>query len=116
VTQRLLDEDSVIVGKTNMDAFAHGSSTETSDFGVTLNPYNLERVSGGSSGGSAAAVAADMSCYSIGSETAGSVRGPAAWCNLYGFAPTYGRNSRYGVVAMGSSLHRPGVFANSVVD
>lgn len=116
VTQRLLEQDAIFLGKTNMDAFAHGSSTETSDFGVTKNPYDLERVPGGSSGGAAAAVAADMGAYAIGSETAGSVRGPAAWCNLYGFAPTYGRNSRYGVVAMGSSLDRPGVLANSVVD
>ena len=116
VTQRLLDTDAVFLGKTNMDAFAHGSSTETSDFGVTLNPFSKERVAGGSSGGSAAAVAADMACYAIGSETAGSVRGPAAWCNLYGFAPTFGRNSRYGVIAMGSSLDRPGVLANSVLD
>jgi aspartyl-tRNA(Asn)/glutamyl-tRNA(Gln) amidotransferase subunit A len=116
VTQRMLDADAVFLGKANMDAFAHGSSTETSDFGVTRNPYNLERVAGGSSGGSAAAVAADMAAYGIGSETAGSVRGPAAWCGLYGFAPTYGRISRYGVVAMGSSLDRPGVLANSVAD
>jgi len=116
VTQKLIDNDAVILGKANMDAFAHGSSTETSDFGTTLNPYNKNNVAGGSSGGSAAAVAADMVAYSIGSETAGSVRGPAAWCGLYGFAPTYGRNSRYGVIAMGSSLDRPGVLANSVVD
>lgn len=116
VTQRLLGASAVFVGKTNMDAFAHGSSTETSDFGVTINPYNSNRVSGGSSGGSAAAVASNMSVYAIGSETAGSVRGPAAWCGLYGFAPTYGRNSRYGVVAMGSSLDRPGVLANCVED
>lgn len=116
VTERLLNKDAVFVGKANMDAFAHGSSTETSDFGVTKNPFNTEHVAGGSSGGSAAAVAADMVAYGIGSETAGSVRGPAAWCNLYGFAPTYGRNSRYGVVAMGSSLDRPGVLANSVYD
>lgn len=116
VTERLLEQDAVFLGKVNMDAFAHGSSTETSDFGVTKNPYNLERVSGGSSGGSAAAVAANLATYAIGSETAGSVRGPAAWCGLYGFAPTYGRISRYGVVAMGSSLDRPGVLANSVED
>lgn len=116
VTQRLLDHDAVILGKTNMDAFAHGSSTETSDYGVTKNPFDVTRVAGGSSGGSAVAVATNMACYAIGSETAGSVRGPAAWCNIYGFAPTFGRNSRYGVVAMGSSLDRPGVLANSVLD
>jgi aspartyl-tRNA(Asn)/glutamyl-tRNA(Gln) amidotransferase subunit A len=116
VSQRLLDAGAVITGKTNMDAFAHGSSTETSDFGVSRNPYNTEHVPGGSSGGSAVAVAADMCTYSIGSETAGSVRGPAAWCNLYGFAPTYGRFSRYGLIAMGSSLDRPGILANSVKD
>lgn len=116
VTQRLLDESACIVGKTNMDAFAHGSSTETSDFFTTLNPYNERKVAGGSSGGSAAAVTLNMSVYSIGSETAGSVRGPAAWCGLVGFAPTFGRISRYGVIAMGSSLDRPGFFTNSVED
>ncbi len=116
VTQRLIDNDAVILGKTNMDAFAHGSSTEASDYGVTKNPYDTTRVAGGSSGGSAVAVAANMAVYGIGSETAGSVRGPAAWCGIYGFAPTYGRNSRYGVIAMGSSLDRPGVLANSIVD
>lgn len=116
VTKRMLAADAVMLGKTNLDAFAHGSSTETSDFGVTKNPHDLERVAGGSSGGGAAAVAAGMGVYAIGSETAGSVRGPAAWCGLYGFAPTYGRISRYGVVAMGSSLDRPGVMANSTMD
>ena len=116
VTQRLLDNSACIVGKTNMDAFAHGSSTETSDFFTTLNPFDTLRVAGGSSGGSATAVALNMSVYSIGSETAGSVRGPAAWCGLVGFAPTFGRISRYGVIAMGSSLDRPGVMTNSVED
>ncbi len=116
VTERMLQDSAVILGKTNMDAFAHGSSTETSDYGVTYNPYGENRVSGGSSGGSAAIVAAGAAVYAIGSETAGSVRGPASWCGLYGFAPTYGRISRYGVVAMGSSLDRPGVLANSVMD
>lgn len=116
VTQRLLDNSACIVGKTNMDAFAHGSSTETSDFFTTLNPFDTSRVAGGSSGGSATAVALNMSVYSIGSETAGSVRGPAAWCGLVGFAPTFGRISRYGVIAMGSSLDRPGVMTNSVED
>ncbi|MFW5703177.1 MAG: amidase family protein, partial [Candidatus Dojkabacteria bacterium] len=87
VTKRLLAAGAALLGKTNLDALAHGSSTETSDFGVTKNPHDLNRVAGGSSGGSAAAVAAGMSVYSIGSETAGSVRGPAAWCGVVGFAP-----------------------------
>lgn len=116
VVARLHAAGAVCLGKTNLDAFAHGSSTETSDFGVTLNPHDASRVSGGSSGGAAASVAADMAPYAIGSETAGSVRGPAAWCGVYGFAPTFGRNSRYGVIAMGSSLDRPGTLANSVED
>jgi aspartyl-tRNA(Asn)/glutamyl-tRNA(Gln) amidotransferase subunit A len=116
VVERLIEAGSVILGKTNMDAFAHGSSTETSDFGVTKNAIDQNRVAGGSSGGSASAVATDMATYGIGSETAGSVRGPAAWNGIYGFAPTFGRNSRYGVMAMASSLDRPGVLANSVED
>lgn len=116
VTQRLLDNSACILGKTNMDAFAHGSSTESSDFFTTLNPFDDTRVAGGSSGGSATAVGLNMSVYSIGSETAGSVRGPASWCGLVGFAPTFGRISRYGVIAMGSSLDRPGVMTNSVED
>lgn len=103
-----------IMGKTNMDAFAHGSSTETSDFGVTRNPWDLERVAGGSSGGSAAAVAAGMCEYAIGSETAGSIRGPAAWCGVVGFKPTYGRVSRYGLIAMCSSTDCPGPIARTV--
>lgn len=116
VTQKLLDQSACIVGKTNMDAFAHGSSTEMSDFFTTLNPFDNNKVAGGSSGGSAAAVALEMSVYAIGSETAGSVRGPAAWCDLVGFVPTYGRISRYGLIAMGSSLDRPGFLTNSVED
>lgn len=116
VVQKMLDNDAIIVGKTNMDAFAHGSSTETSDYGPTLNPLDPSRLPGGSSGGSVAAVAAGIVPYAIGSETAGSVRGPASWCGLYGFAGTFGRISRYGIVAMGSSLDRAGVLANSTMD
>jgi aspartyl-tRNA(Asn)/glutamyl-tRNA(Gln) amidotransferase subunit A len=116
VVSRLLANKSLIIGKTNMDAFAHGSSTATSDFFVTLNPVNKEHYPGGSSGGSAAAVAAGIVPYAIGSETAGSIRQPAAWCGIVGLSPTYGRLSRYGVVAMGSSLDRPGPLALTVAD
>ncbi|MEK7550427.1 MAG: amidase family protein [Patescibacteria group bacterium] len=104
-----------VVGKTNLDAWCHGSSTETSDFGPTLNPWNTDYLSGGSSGGSAAAVSAGIVDVAIGSETAGSIRGPAAWCGVVGVKPTYGRVSRYGVIAMGSSLDCPGVLAKDVV-
>jgi aspartyl-tRNA(Asn)/glutamyl-tRNA(Gln) amidotransferase subunit A len=104
------------LGKTNMDAWAHGSSTETSDFGVTKNPRNLKHAPGGSSGGSAAAVAADLCLAALGSETAGSVRQPAAWCGCVGFRPSYGRASRYGVIAMASSLDQPGFLTKTVAD
>jgi len=116
VVGRLLDAGALILGKTNMDAWAHGSSTERSDYGPTKNPWNFDRVPGGSSGGSAAATIADMCVASIGSETAGSVRGPAAWCGCVGLKPTYGRVSRYGVVAMGSSLDSPGPITKTVED
>lgn len=105
-----------IVGKTNMDAWAHGSSTETSQYERTLNPRNLEHLPGGSSGGSAAAVAADMCLAALGTETAGSIRQPAAWCGTVGLKPTYGRVSRFGIVAMASSTDSPGPLTKTVED
>lgn len=116
VYQRLLDAGAICLGKTNMDAWAHGSSTETSDYGPTLNPWNPDYLPGGSSGGSAAAVAADMCVFAIGSETAGSIRQPAAWCGITGFKPTYGRVSRYGIIAMASSTDSPGPHTKTVFD
>ncbi len=116
VVSRLYGAGFGVLGKTNMDAWAHGSSTETSDFGVTKNPTDTTRVSGGSSGGSAAAMAAYLAPAAIGSETAGSIRQPAAWCGVVGLKPTYGRVSRYGVIAMGSSWDCPGPITTTVKD
>ncbi len=116
VTKRLLAAGAIVLGKTNLDAWAHGSSTETSQYGPTLNPWDLGRLPGGSSGGSAAAVAAQLAPVAIGSETAGSIRQPAAWCGVTGFKPTYGRVSRYGVIAMASSTDSPGPIARNVED
>ncbi len=116
VSQRLSETGSVLLGKTNLDAWAHGSSTETSDYGVTKNPWDITRLPGGSSGGPAAAVAADESLVAIGSETAGSNRLPAGWCGVVGFKPTYGRISRYGVIAMASSTDSPGPITKTVED
>lgn len=116
VVKKLKDNNFAIIGKTNMDAFAHGSSTETSDFGPTFNPLNTDFLPGGSSGGSAAAVAANMCTFAVGSETAGSIRGPAAWCGVVGLKPTYGRISRYGLIAMCSSTDCPGPLTKTVND
>ncbi len=116
VVRKLREAGAIILGKTNMDAWAHGSSTETSDYGATKNPWDTSRLPGGSSGGSAAAVAADETIAAIGSETAGSIRQPASWCGVVGLKPTYGRVSRYGVVSMGSSLDSPGPITKTVED
>ncbi len=116
VTQRLLKEGFTILGKTNLDAWCHGSSSETSDYGPPKNPWDLSRTPGGSSGGSASAVSAYLAPAALGTETAGSIRGPASWTGLVGIKPTYGRVSRYGVIAMGSSLDSPGPLTLTVED
>lgn len=116
VVEKLKNAGAVIVGKTNCDAWAHGSSGENSDFGATKNPYNTDYIPGGSSSGSPVAVASGMSLMATGTDTGGSIRLPASFCNVVGLKPTYGRVSRYGIVSMASSLDSIGHFTKTVRD
>ncbi len=115
-TKRLKDVGAISIGKTNTDEFTMGASTETSCYGVTRNPWDTERVAGGSSGGSAAAVAADECMFALGTDTGGSIRQPASYCSIAGIRPTYGRTSRYGVMSMASSLDTIGPMCKDITD
>jgi aspartyl-tRNA(Asn)/glutamyl-tRNA(Gln) amidotransferase subunit A len=116
VYQKLLKAGAILIGKTNMDAWGHGASTENTDFGPTRNPWNLERVAGGSSGGNAAAIAARLIPFAIGEDTGGSIRNPSSWCNTTGLKVTYGRVSRYGCIAYVSSFDTMGPMAKTAED
>lgn len=116
IIEKLEKAGAVLIAKANLDEFAHGASTENSAFGVTHNPWDLERVAGGSSGGSAAAVASDMCIFALGTDTGGSIRCPASFCSTVGLKPTYGRSSRFGLISMTSSTDVPGPITKNVED